>query len=153
MIVFTFNRESPSAFPVATIPRIARACSLLKKTYQSKDYQVGVAFMSEAAIQKMNQQYRKKNKPTDVLSFSSQEGLNIVTKDASEPIDLGDLMICPTYAAREAKRRGIDKGEELVRLLVHGTLHLMGFDHADEPSEHRMFRIQESIVEKAMTRV
>lgn len=150
MIVFTFYREPPSVFPVDAIPRIARACSLLKKTYQSKVHQIGVVFVSEKAIQKMNQQYRKKNKPTDVLSFSSKEGPDMIVKNGADPIDLGDLVICPAYAAKEAKRRGIEKGEELVRLLVHGTLHLMGFDHADDASEHRMFRIQESIIEKAM---
>jgi probable rRNA maturation factor len=76
------------------------------------------------------------NRPTDVLSFSSE--------DAGY---LGDLAICVPYASREAKRRAIPVTEELVRLLVHGTLHLSGYDHATAKQEEVMFRLQERIVE------
>lgn len=150
MISFIFHRDPPTVLSIAVFPRIAKACSLLKKKYQVHAYEVGVAFLSEISIKRLNKQYRQKNNATDVLSFSSQEGEGIVSRIKSEPRDLGDLMICAPYAYREAKRRGIGRDEELVRLVVHGTLHLMGYDHADEKSEYQMFRIQETIVESVM---
>lgn len=153
MIAFVLHQDFPSGFPVAAIPRLARACSLLKKKYQTKKFEVGVTLVTERAIKELNKQYRGKNVPTDVLSFSSEEGERMSPVVLFEPTDLGDLVICPSYAAKEAKRRGIEANEELVRLLVHGTLHLMGYDHADDSSEHRMFLIQERIVEASMKRL
>jgi probable rRNA maturation factor len=153
MIAFAFHRDPPSALPIVSIPRIARACSLLKKACQSKRCEIGVSFVSESSITRLNRQYRHINKATDVLSFSSQEGDQVVHGVILKEVDLGDIVICPAFAKREAKRRGIELSEELVRLVIHGTLHLMGYDHADEVSEHRMFRIQETIVEKAMKKI
>jgi probable rRNA maturation factor len=64
--------------------------------------------------------------------------------------ELGDIIIAPSVAREGAKRRAIGLTEELVRLIVHGTLHLMGYDHADAKTEERMFSIQEGIVERVM---
>lgn len=104
---------------------------------------VSVSFVSLAQMQKLNKLYRKKNRPTDVLSFSSQG-----TK--SEP-ELGDMFICAPYAAKEAKRRSISLREELLRLFVHGLLHLKGYDHVTEEEEIRMFTLQENLLAKHLS--
>ncbi|MBP7006114.1 rRNA maturation RNase YbeY [Patescibacteria group bacterium] len=108
-----------------------------------KQYSVGVAWVSLAQMRVLNRQYRKKDRPTDVLSF--------------EPIDpqekrdayLGDLVICPDYAKVEAKRRGLSTSEEILRLVIHGTLHLAGYDHATQSDEEKMFGVQE----RALSRI
>lgn len=102
-------------------------------------------------MKQMNKRHRGRNAPTDVLSFSVEEGSRVVLpKSKVEPKEMGDIFICSSFAKREAKRRGIPVSEEMVRLLVHGTMHLMGFDHATEKDEHKMFRLQEEIVEQVM---
>lgn len=151
MIQYELHRTVPTAFPAASIPRIARACSLLKKKYASTDYRIGVVFLSEVSMKRMNALHRGKDSPTDVLSFSAEEGTKMVLpKSKNEPKEMGDIFICAPYARKESKRRGISFEEELVRLFIHGTMHLMGYDHATESQERTMFRIQEEIVEQAL---
>jgi probable rRNA maturation factor len=103
---------------------------------------VGVTFVSEEKMHALNKKFRGKDRPTDVLSFVAAE-VNIPKKAAE---DLGDLVICPAYAAREAARRGLSLREELLRLLAHGVLHLAGYDHATEAEETIMFAKQERCV-------
>jgi probable rRNA maturation factor len=153
MIAFSLSRTLPKALPAKTIPRIARACSLVQKKMSTRPHEVGLVFVTESMMKTMNRRYRNKSKATDVLSFSSDEGDRIARSSSGEAHDLGDIVICPSYAAKEAKRRSIPLSEELARLVVHGTLHLMGYDHADEASEHRMFFIQEDIVFRVMKNV
>lgn len=106
---------------------------------------VTIRFVTEAVMQKINQAERGKNHPTDVLSFATSEAIQVLTP-RSESVDWGDIILCPTYAGREAKRRGIAPREELIRLLVHGILHLRGYDHAEPDEEAKMFSLQERFV-------
>ena len=71
---------------------------------------ISLAFVGKKEIQELNKKYRKKNKPTDVLSFNLDE------KDC-----LGDIVICPEIVK--------EKGEEMLEVFVHGILHLLGYDH------------------------
>lgn len=107
---------------------------------------LSVQFVSEPEIARLNKTYRHKQRPTDVLSFSSQEGE--IPRAASQELEWGDLFVCAPYAKREASRRGITLSEEIIRLVSHGTLHLLGYDHATESEEERMFAIQEAVVER-----
>ncbi|HEU0050877.1 MAG TPA: rRNA maturation RNase YbeY, partial [Patescibacteria group bacterium] len=109
-------------------------------------YTIGVRFVSKEEISKLNQQYRRKKNPTDVLSF----GQPVHGSMPSTEWSLGDIVICPAFAKQEAKRRGLPWQEELVRLLIHGTLHLFGFDHQTKKDELRMYRLQEQCVERVM---
>ncbi len=103
--------------------------------------EIAVRFTSESEISRLNWLYRRKKRATDVLSFAplQQEG---------KIVEWGDVVICPVFAAREARRRGIALQEEIIRLVAHGFLHLMGFDHATEAEELRMFRVQEQAVQR-----
>ena len=106
---------------------------------------ISIRCVSPLVMAKINKEQRGKPVPTDVLSFAVAEELQTLTpkKVARE---LGDIIICPVYAAREARRRGVDVREEFLRLVVHGVLHIRGYDHATEPDEHRMFSLQERLV-------
>ena len=77
--------------------------------------------MTDPEIHVLNRQYRGKDKPTDVLSFPLAHEL--------QPFLLGDVVISVETAARQARRRGYSLREELQTLLIHGVLHLLGYDH------------------------
>ena len=97
--------------------------------------------MTDSEIQELNRQYRKKDKPTDVLSFPLADEL--------QPSLLGDVVISIETAARQAQRRHHSLREELQILLIHGILHLLGYDHEVSRSEAiRMHRKEREI--KAM---
>lgn len=150
MITVTLSGRLPSGLSSFVVTRAVR--SVVLATRPSLKGSVGVRFVTEAVMAKLNHSYRGKNRPTDVLSFTAEapEKFRIPTGVAKE---LGDIIIAPAYARREAARRGISATEELVRLIVHGTLHLLGYDHATDAQESRMFRLQEKLVEKVATRL
>lgn len=106
-------------------------------------------FLSEASMQTLNFEQRGKNRPTDVLSFATAEQVQRLTPRGA-PCEWGDIVVCPTYAAREARRRGLEPREELIRLITHGALHLRGYDHAEEEEEVKMFALQEGVVARIM---
>ena len=83
----------------------------------------------------LNKRWRKKDRPTDVLSFPSGE---------KAPGFLGDLVIDVPYAARQARARRHSLTRELKILLAHGVLHLLGYDH--ETDDGTMFRLQRRLI-------
>lgn len=87
--------------------------------------QVSTHFVSDAKIQELNKKWRGQNKPTDVLSFSAQEGMSM---PGLENI-LGDVVISVDRAKAQAEEFGHLLEEELVILFVHGLMHLKGYDH------------------------
>jgi len=94
----------------------------------------------------LNHQYRQKNRPTDVLSFSQQEGPAFPENEL--PL-LGDVVISGPTTRKNAEERGIEVQEEAERLLVHGLLHLLGYDDEDPAARHKMLEIQEQLLGKA----
>jgi len=104
---------------------------------------ISVAFVSRAAIAKLNQRYLKHRGPTDVISFG-------MGRDAPGLPAIGDIYICPEVARQNAKRVGVSEREELARLVVHGTLHVAGHDHPEDESRTRsaMWKKQERILDR-----
>ena len=90
--------------------------------------ELSVALVDDESIEELNASYRGVSGPTDVLSFSLLEGDH--TEQRGEM--LGDVVIALPVAARQAKALGHALDEELLRLLIHGVLHLLGFDHEEE---------------------
>lgn len=97
---------------------------------------VSVLLCGDARMRRLNREWRRIDRPTDVLSFPS-----------GEPGFLGDVAIDLPYAARQARKRGHALEREVQLLLAHGVLHLMGHDH--ETDDGTMFRLQRKIVRKA----
>lgn len=97
---------------------------------------MSLTFVGPTRIRQLNAQWKHADRSTDVLAFSlslPDGGLQ------------GDVYICRAVAAGEAKKRGITVGEELVRLVIHGTLHVLGYDHpeGDRRTRSSMWRRQE----------
>ncbi len=88
--------------------------------------ELSILFTSDNHIKELNKTYRKKNRPTDVLAFSQNEGSSIVINTSI----LGDVVISVDTAKRQADKLGHSVTEEILILLIHGILHLLGFDHA-----------------------
>ncbi|MEK7473660.1 MAG: rRNA maturation RNase YbeY [Patescibacteria group bacterium] len=138
------GRRLPAALTEADLKKTGRVMSKLLRV--KRPASVGFRFMSEREIQRLNRAFMGKNRPTDVLSFSPPDTSEFKVQGSRIPY-LGDIAICPLYAGKEARRRAIPVREELLRLLVHGILHLKGYDHCDEREEMRMFSLQERAVE------
>ncbi|HRV68881.1 MAG TPA: rRNA maturation RNase YbeY [Marmoricola sp.] len=102
--------------------------------------------VNEATISELNEKWMEKTGPTDVLAFPMDElRPGLVNEDPEEGI-LGDLVLCPAIAARQATEAGHSVTDEIDLLTVHGILHLLGYDHA-EPDEHKeMFGLQAQLL-------
>jgi probable rRNA maturation factor len=87
--------------------------------------------------------------PTDVMSFPMDELEPGGRPDAPEPgpAMLGDIVLCPEFAAKQAETAGHSLGHELALLTVHGVLHLLGYDHAEPDEEKEMFALQRELLE------
>jgi probable rRNA maturation factor len=102
---------------------------------------VSVTFLGRDRMRRLNARYLGHDRPTDVLTF---------TLKAPRGIPMGDVYVCPWVARREALAHGVSAREELIRLVIHGTLHALGHDHPDGPARTRstMWRRQERYVEQ-----
>jgi probable rRNA maturation factor len=101
---------------------------------------VSVTFLGRDSMRRLNAEHKGHDNPTDVLTFALEGPAGQV---------IGDVYICPWVARREARARGISIREELIRLVIHGTLHALGRDHPEGPERTRsaMWRRQEQYVE------
>src|SRR6476469_4979693 len=100
----------------------------------------------EATIAELNEHWMEKEGPTDVLAFPMDELRPGEVNEEPEEGVLGDLVLCPAVAERQAKEAGHSTAAEIELLTTHGILHLLGYDHA-EPEEHReMFGLQAEIL-------
>jgi probable rRNA maturation factor len=100
---------------------------------------VSVTFLGRDAMRRMNAEHKGRNVPTDVLAFAMTDGIGHL---------VGDVYVCPWLAAREAKAQGVSLREELIRLVVHGTLHALGRTRPEGEGRTRspMWRRQERYV-------
>jgi len=107
-----------------------------------------VTAVDEDTIAELNEKWMEKTGPTDVLAFPMDElRPGKVTEEPEEGV-LGDLVLCPAVAERQAAEAGHTTQAELDLLTVHGILHLLGYDHA-EPEEHaEMFGLQGTLLEE-----
>ena len=100
---------------------------------------ISVTFLGRDSMRRLNAEHKGHDRPTDVLSFSLADPAGRI---------VGDVYVCPWVARREAEDRGIPFREELIRLVVHGTLHALGHDHPEGEARTRsaMWRRQERYV-------
>jgi len=98
-----------------------------------------VVLVDDASIRELNRRYRRENRATDVLAFAVREG----PRTPGDERHLGDVVISLETAARQAKRRRRSLEDEVRTLLVHGTLHLLGYDHEGSAAEATRMRAKE----------
>jgi probable rRNA maturation factor len=104
--------------------------------------------VDEATIAELNEKWMEKEGPTDVLAFPMDELRPGLVNEEPEEGMLGDLVLCPSVAERQAATAGHSTDAEIELLTVHGILHLLGYDHA-EPEEHReMFGLQAQLLDE-----
>lgn len=103
---------------------------------EGREAAISVTFLDAGSMTAMNREYKGHDRPTDVISFSLPQPDGAIA---------GDIYICPDVGAGEARERGEDPRRELLRLVVHGTLHVLGHDHPEDDGreESRMWRLQE----------
>jgi len=97
--------------------------------FEKKD--AAIVFVSDAAIRKLNQRFRSRNYPTDVLSFPIQAA----SFESENKSNLGDVVISVERAAAQARNAGHSFSAELKQLILHGLLHLCGYDHETDDGE------------------
>ena len=122
----------------------ARAKSAVVATLKAegvREAMISVGFVGRAAIARLNQEYLGHPGPTDVIAFGFASG-------GKRGAVIGDIYICPDVARTNARSRGLPMTEELLRLVIHGTLHVLGHDHPAGAArmESKMWRKQESIL-------
>jgi probable rRNA maturation factor len=126
-------------------PRVRESAIGALKAERVKDAMLSITFVGRAAISELNRRYLGHHGPTDVISF----GLGRPGKRGAV---IGDIYICPEIARDNAKRQGVPAGEEILRLVVHGTLHVLGYDHPAGASRttSKMWRRQERILARVL---
>ena len=113
--------------------------------------EVSVALVTDARIHKLNSQYRRKNAPTDVLSFPADgsripdNGSRIPDNGSRHAKFLGDIVIATGVARRQGREAGHSYQAELRVLALHGLLHLLGYDHDSVDDKGRMARLEEQL--------
>ena len=120
-------------------PELKQKADLILHALGLETAELSILITGDAEIRELNRKYRKKEKPTDVLSFPQT--------DESEPSCvhnlLGDIVISVETAARQAEENGVTFLSEIDRLLVHGVLHLTGYDHERSPLDAKKMRAKE----------
>jgi probable rRNA maturation factor len=104
--------------------------------------EIAVQVVTPAAIRRLNRDYRGKDKPTNVLSFPSTAPAGAL------PRPLGDIVICPAVLKQEAREQGTPERAHWAHLVVHGTLHLVGYDHEDDADAARMERREITVLRR-----
>ncbi len=107
--------------------------------------EVSVNILPEAEMAEINLQYRSEDGPTDVLSFPFWEDSGAFSPplQAWPELPLGDIVVCAEQVERNAADHGVSFLDEYILIIVHGFLHLIGFDHDTEEKERHMWSLQE----------
>jgi probable rRNA maturation factor len=114
--------------------------------------ELSIVVVDEDAMAELHEKWMGEPGPTDVLAFPMDElrpggGARGDSESPADPALLGDVVLCPQVAARQAEEAGHSTADELELLCTHGILHLLGYDHA-EPEEHKeMFGLQARLLE------
>lgn len=127
------SRQATKSRVVST-EEVRSAAEAMLRSLKLPRAELSVLLCDDATIHALNRDYRKKNKPTDVLAFAMREG-----DDGHLAGDLlGDVIISLETATRQAKERGVVTRDEVMMLLAHGLLHLLGWDHQTDADDERM---------------
>ena len=138
MINLYFNKAIDCPW---SLDKIQQVFNQIEKITKVKG-KVEVNIVGDKEIKDLNFRYRGLKKVTDVLSFAWQED-KVIKSDS-----LGQIYICYPQIVRQAKTFSVKPGEEFVRMLAHGFLHIIGHDHGQKKEAEVMFGLQEEVVDK-----
>ena len=150
--VFVADEQSASAIDVGRWADLARR--VLEAEGVRDDIEVSLLFVDELTIAELHERFLGKPGPTDVLAFPIDEepapggrspdeggtgpGGPLSSEEDEIPVLLGDVVVCPTVAERNAAEHGVTIDDEVALLVVHGLLHLLGMDHLEAGEAERM---------------
>jgi probable rRNA maturation factor len=155
--VFAADEQQAHRIDVARWAALAR--SVLEARGVKGETEVSLLFVDEEAMASLNQQFLGKSGPTDVLSFPIEDEPGATGRSpdfggsgpGTSPEEgaltlLGDVVVCPTVAARNAVEHGVPFDDEVALLVVHGLLHLLGMDHEEEAEAERMEALEQQLL-------
>jgi probable rRNA maturation factor len=145
-VTIEINNESTIEVDEARVQRLAAFALQELKLHRKSE--LAIQFIDEQAMEVLHIQWMDEPGPTDVLSFPMDELRPGTEGEQTPPGLLGDVVICPQVAAKQAETAGHEPIQEILLLATHGILHLVGFDHAEPDDEAEMFGLQKSILEK-----
>lgn len=153
------NEQDKIEIPEQWITRLEELLRLAGEAEGMTSGEVTLTFTDDEQIHQLNREYRNIDRPTDVLSFAmlddGTEELDIIfeveSEDEIDPISgmLGDIIISVETAVAQSEEYGHSLEREIGFLFVHGFLHLIGYDHADEAGEAEMTSKQEAVLQQA----
>ena len=121
----------------ALAARLARSARRLLQGLRRGDAELSIVLVSDREMRALNRRWRGHDRPTDVLSFP---------QDAGRGALLGDVVISVDTARRQAAEQRTTLGREAERLLIHGLLHLLGYDHERSPADARRMQRRERVL-------
>jgi probable rRNA maturation factor len=159
MAIDVFAADEQSDVPVALERWSALARSVLESRGVKGEAEVSLLFVDEAAIAALNVRFLDHEGPTDVLAFPVEDdplppgrfpdmgGTGPGSDVVDEPLLLlGDVVVCPAVAERNAKERSIAYDDEIALLVVHGLLHLLGMDHVIDAEAEAMEALEQTLL-------
>ncbi len=151
ILVEVLNRQRKIKLSSKRVAKVAR--QIIRYLYQSKEFskfqfeknqilRISIVLIGKERMKEINFKYRGKKYVTDVLSFSYLEDINI-----SKELYLGEILINPEKAKIQAREYGVSLWQEITRLLGHGILHLLGYDHeVSETHARKMGKLEQKIL-------
>ena len=124
----------------------ALADHVLRAMHVNPQAELNILFIAPEPMAELHVRWLDLPGPTDVMSFPMDE-LRPGTEDSETPAGtLGDIVLCPQVAAKQALEAGHSAPEEMLLLTTHGILHLLGYDHAEEEEKKEMFALQRQLL-------
>ena len=133
------------------VRRIAQ--TVLKAEGVAHPYEVSLVFTDSEAVQQLNRDYRGIDEPTDVLAFymlPQREGDDSFALPLDGVTRLGEVIISYPQAVEQAREQGYSTEKELALLIIHGILHLLGYDHEEPEEEDEMRKREKELLEKCL---
>jgi probable rRNA maturation factor len=140
------ENQTENNIPVesAVIKKSIRAALKTCGKSTSDPYEISVIFVSKDDIREMNRDYRGINRATDVISFAFQEGDGA----GFTPYLLGDIAVCPEIVEKHSRSYKTSFRTETLFVIIHGVLHLLGFDHTHLSEREKMRKMEDEIMKK-----
>ena len=127
-----------------------KICKLFPKKYQFSNKKVSLTLLlsNNKKIKKLNQTFRNKNKSTDILSFPLNEKIKM-----SKKTYIGDIIISYNYIDNPKTQKLKNFEEKLIKIFIHGFLHLLGFDHFKDKDYQKMLKEEDKIYKSVITKL